>query len=128
LQSIRDLVTFLATTIDRDPVLYLSYILFAEYLIVLLGPEWLRMLEERCGIPRSSMTVIGNHIELDREHVEEALDQIDALVSDPHKLPSMRAVLLETFAYFDRFCADVTDEVAHKVWASPDAERHVSAA
>jgi len=128
LPSIRDLVTFLATTIDRDPALYLSYILFAEYLIVLLGPEWLRMLDERCGISRSSMTVIGNHIELDREHVEEALDQIDSLVSDPRKLPSMREVLLETFAHFDRFCAEVTDEVAHKAWSSPDAERHVSAA
>jgi pyrroloquinoline quinone (PQQ) biosynthesis protein C len=126
--SIRELVAFLATTIDEDPALYLSYILFAEYLIVLLGPEWLCMLEERCGIPRSSMTVIGNHIELDREHVEEALDQIDALVGDPRKLPRMRQVILDVLAYFDRFCAEVTGERAHAVWSSPDAERHVSAA
>ena len=128
LPSIRDLVGFLATTIDEDPTLYLSYILFAEYLIVLLGPEWLRMLEERCGIPRSSMTVIGNHIELDREHVEEALDQIDDLVGDPGKLPRMREVLLEVLAHFDRFCAEVTEETAQGAWTSPDSVRHVSAA
>jgi hypothetical protein len=127
LPSVHGLVAFLATTIDEDPALYLSYMLFAEYLIVLLGPEWLQMLEERCGIPHSSMTVIGNHIELDREHVEEALDQIDALVGDPRKLPRMRAVLLDVLAYFDRFCAEVTEE-RHETWVSPDVERHVSAA
>lgn len=129
LPSIRDLVEFLATTIDEDPTLYLSYILFAEYLIVLLGPEWLGMLEERCGIPRSSMTVIGNHIELDREHVEEALDQIDDLVGDPRKLPRMREVLVEVLAYFDRFCAEVTDEMPRSARTSPaDAAQQVSAA
>lgn len=126
LPSIHELVAFLGAIIDEDPALYLSYVLFAEYLIVLLGPEWLRMLDERCGIPRSSMTVIGNHIELDREHVEEALDQIDALVGDPRKLPRMRAVLLDVLAYFDRFCAEVTEE-RHQTW-TPDVERQVSAA
>jgi len=126
--AIHDLVAYLAATIDEDPALYLSYILFAEYLVVLVGSEWLLMLEERCGIPRSSMTVIGNHIELDREHVEQALDQIDALVGDPRKLPRMREVLLEVLAYFDRFCAEVTEESAPVSWTSSDVERQVSAA
>jgi len=127
LLSAQDMVRFLGAVIDEDPALFLSYMLFAEYLIVLLGPEWLQMLEERCGIPRSSMTIIGNHIELDREHVEEALDQIDALVGDPRKLPRMRAVLLDVLAYFDRFCAEVTEE-RRETWISPDVERQVSAA
>jgi hypothetical protein len=74
------------------------------------------------------MTVIGNHIELDREHVEEALDQIDALVANPRKLPRMRQVLAQTLTYFDRFCADVTEEKSRSAWISSDAERHVSAA
>ena len=110
--STRALLAFLESTIDEDPALYLAYILFAEYLVVLLGPEWLTLLEERCGIPRSSMTVIGNHVELDKEHVEEALAHIDDLVSDPRKLSRMREVLLQTIEHFERFCDEVTGPAA----------------
>ena len=125
--SASDLVMYLEQTIDEDPALYLSYMLFSEYLVVLLGPEWLRMLEERCGFPRSSMTMIGNHIELDREHVQEALDEIDDLVGDPAKLPRMRGVLVEILGHFDRFCAEVTS-LSSFASASPDAVQDVSAA
>jgi hypothetical protein len=126
--SMRDLISFLASIIDEDPALYLSYILFVEQLTVILGPEWLQLLEERCGIPRSAMTVVGNHAELDREHVEEALDSIDDLVGDPRKLPRMRAVLLESMAHFDRYCAEITEEPSVDARASQDAPQHVSAA
>jgi hypothetical protein len=128
LPSIQALIAFLGKVVDEDPSLYLSYTLFAEYLIVLLGTEWLMLLEERCGIPRSSMTIIGNHIELDREHVEEAFDEIDALVGDPRKLARMREVLEETLAHFDRFCAEVTVDSSASAWTSRDALRNVSAA
>jgi len=110
LPTVHDLVRFLDRVVEEDPCLYLSYALFAEYLTVLLGPPWLALLEERCGIARSSMTVIGNHVEVDREHVEEALDEIDALVADPRKLGRMREVLLDSCAHFDRFCDEVTAE------------------
>lgn len=106
-RSLDELVDFIESTIDEDPALYLSYMLFAEYLIVLMGPEWLLHLETRCGIPRSSMTVIGNHAELDREHSEEAFEMIDELVVDPRKLPAMRRVLAQTVALFDRFSTEV---------------------
>jgi len=114
LPAIRDLVRFLEETIEEDPALYLAYALFAEYLTVILGPAWLRLLEERCGIPRSSMTVIGNHIELDREHAEEAFDLIDLLVADPRKLARMREVLQASLANFDRFCGEVTERATAK--------------
>jgi hypothetical protein len=126
--SMQELLTFIASIIDEDPALYLSYILFAEQLVVILGPEWLQFLEERCNIPRSSMTVIGNHVELDREHVEQALDTIDDLVADPRKLPRMRAVLLETMASFDRFCIEITQERPYDSRASQQPAPHVSAA
>lgn len=109
LATMTALVTFIESVIDEDPALYLAYILFAEYLIVLLGPEWLALLESRCGIPRSAMTVIGNHAELDRDHVEEAIDVIDDLVGDPSKLTRMRAVLDDTIAHFERFSTEVTE-------------------
>jgi hypothetical protein len=127
LDSMHDLVSFIGRIIDEDPCLYLSYLLFVENLTVLLGPEWLRLLEDRCGIPCSSMTVVKNHADLDREHVEEALDTIDALVADPQKLPRMREVLLESMAHFDRFCAEITQE-ARDTRAALDAASHVSAA
>jgi hypothetical protein len=73
------------------------------------------------------MTVVANHAELDREHVQEALDEIDELVGDPRKLPRMRAVLLESMTRFDRFCAEITEERTHDARASR-ASQHVSAA
>ena len=99
---------------ERDPTLHLSYMLFAEYFVALLGPEWLKLLEERCGVARSSMTFVANHAELDRDHAEEAFDLIDELVSDPRKLAPMRQVVVETIAAFDDFCDEMVraaDEV-----------------
>jgi hypothetical protein len=125
--SMRDMVSYIASVIDEDPTLYLAYILFAEHLMVVGGAEWLQLLEERCGIPRQAMTVVGNHVELDREHVEEALDSIDDLVGDPRKLPRMRRVIEETIAHFERFCAEVT-ETRHDDRASRSVARHISAA
>ncbi len=113
------MIAFIERVIDEDPALYLSYILFAEYLIVLLGPQWLELLESRCGIPRASMTVIGNHAELDREHVSEAFEVIDALVGDPRKLPAMRRVLRESIAGFETFCRGVIEDA--------DVDLHLSA-
>jgi hypothetical protein len=107
--AMHETIAFVERIIDEDPTLYLSYILLAEYLIVLLGPRWLVLLEERCGIPRTSMTVIGNHAELDRAHVEEAFERIDELVLEPTKLPRMREVLAESIQNFARFCEEVTN-------------------
>lgn len=105
--SMRSLLRYIEEIIDRDPALYLSYILLAEYLIVLLGPEFLTELEANCNIPKSSMTVIAKHAELDQDHTEEALENIDDLVGNPRKLPAMREALLESILRFDRFTVDM---------------------
>jgi hypothetical protein len=119
------LVAFIFGIIDEDPALYLSYLLFSEGLIALMGDEWLGLLEQRCGIPRTSMTVIGNHVELDRDHMDEALQNIDALVAEPEKLPRMRQVLRDTIAQFERFCDEVVkSETGH----DDHSTAHVSAA
>ena len=75
--SIEALADFLTKTIATDPALYLGYLAFTEYVTVLLGPELLSLIDERCGVPRTSMTVIDNHIELDRDHAEEGFGLID---------------------------------------------------
>ncbi|MBX3260361.1 MAG: hypothetical protein KIS78_08240 [Labilithrix sp.] len=109
LPSMERHVAFVVETIDEDPTLFLAYILFGEYFTVVVGPEWLRLLEERCGIPRSSMTVIDKHIEIDRGHVEEALDSIDDLVGDPRMLPRMREVLRDSMDHFYAFCTELAE-------------------
>jgi hypothetical protein len=107
--ALRSLLAYLEETIDQDPTLYLSYILFAEYFTVLEGPEWLALLEDRCGVPQGFMTAIANHVELDKEHVAEGLDMIDVLVTDPSYLDSMRRTLHQSIQHFDRFMCEVAE-------------------
>ncbi len=109
--AMRRMVDFIGATIADEPRHYLAYILFAEYLIVLLGPNWLTLLEDRCGIAKTSMTVIGNHAELDKDHTEEALDRIDDLVPDPRDLAPMRRIMQRSIEHFEAFCFEVLAEV-----------------
>jgi hypothetical protein len=118
--SILALADYVTAMIERDPSFYLTYLAFTEYVTVLLGPELLAHIEERCGIPKSSLTVIDNHIELDRDHAEEGFGLIDDLVGDPRMLAPMRQSLAGILEHFDAFCEEVTDVTA--------LERHVSAA
>jgi hypothetical protein len=113
--SMTGLIHWVDAIIEEDPALYLAYALFAETLVVLLGPEWLTLLETRCNVPRTAMTAIGNHVELDREHSEEAMDEIDRLVGDPKKLRRMREVVREAIVHFDRFCVEVCDRPMQRV-------------
>jgi hypothetical protein len=101
------LLHFLEQTIERDPATYLAHILFAEYLITVKGPEWLALIEERCGIPVSAMTAVSNHAELDKEHASEGLEAIDRFVPDPARLDAMRDVLHRVIALFDEFSNQV---------------------
>lgn len=128
LQPIRDVLDYLFSVIERDPTLFLSYQLLGEYITVALGTTWLDLLEEHCGIPRTSMTIIGNHVALDQDHLEDLLEQIDDLVGDPKKLAPMREVLLTAIGHIERFCVEVTEECPHACDADRAASKQVSAA
>jgi len=96
-----------ANTILENPLLYLVYILFAEYSIVLIGPEWIGALEKHCGVPASMMTAVGNHAELDKEHVVEGSADIDAFLDGRSLEPareSLRGVMLRFAAFCDELC------------------------
>jgi len=107
LESARNLARSNEALIEDHPALYLVYIAFVEYFTAIHGPAWLQLLEERCGIPQSSMTAVGKHAELDREHAEEGFAVLDDLVEDPAMLPRMRAALSRSIALFEAQCAEV---------------------
>jgi len=79
----------------------------------------IRMIEQRCGIPTEVLAFLGSARDVCRDRVEETLDALDAQVSDPVQLQSLRAELREVIESFDRLCEEVA-RVGHDV--------HVSAA
>ncbi len=106
--GIRRLVAFIAETIQSDPALYLPYILFAEYFTVLAGSEWIEALDKHCGIKPDSVSVIGNHVELDKDHIVDDLKEIDLLVKDEDaEAARFRGVLDKAMRLHEAFCAEV---------------------
>lgn len=98
---------FQRSTIAQNPKAYLAYVLFVEYVTVLVGPAWVRALEERCGISSDMLSVVVQHAELDKEHVEEGLREIDALIGDDEELESLGQTLQATMRRFDDFYREV---------------------
>jgi hypothetical protein len=65
--------------IKVNPTLFLTYIFFAEYLTVVVGPEWMRLLTEKCGFDRRHFGVIDTHAELDKDHTKENMIDMELL-------------------------------------------------
>jgi len=107
------LLTYLDRVVAQDPCLFLPYMLLAEYLTVLVGPGWLRTLETRCGIPQSSVTVVANHVELDKEHVMEGIQAIDFLANSADNIQPMLTVLRRSFSYLEEFLDEILSTVSH---------------
>ncbi|MBX3228075.1 MAG: hypothetical protein KIT84_27380 [Labilithrix sp.] len=104
----RELAAYIESAIDDHPAYYLAYAAFAEFITVMVGPTWVEMLVQRCGIPLEALTVITNHIELDGAHAEEGFELMDDLITDPAMLPAMRKILAECMARYDNYCAECT--------------------
>ena len=94
-QANQRLMEFVGTLAIQQPLNYIAYITFVEYFTVLAAPPFLLSLE-RSGIPRSSLSVIALHEELDKEHVAEDLTVIAGLVESPEQQGRFLEVLLKT--------------------------------
>lgn len=105
-RALAELVAFLKLDIDASPVRYLGYALLAEYVTVAVGPDWLRALEQNCGISVEHLTVVANHVELDGEHVSEGLAEIDAL-TPPAELVGMRTTIRTSIEHLDAFLSEL---------------------
>jgi hypothetical protein len=100
------LVTFLEQEIAIAPVRYLAYGLLAEHVTVAVGPDWIAALERACGVSRSHLSVVENHVRLDGAHVAEGLAEIDALAGTA-LLPAMRETIRTSITHLDRFLAEL---------------------
>jgi len=100
------LVRDLEALIRRDPAAYLPYIFFAEYVTVLVGPFWVSMLDERCGVPAQTLSVVSQHAELDREHIREGREAIDRLLASTQE-PALLATLALSMRHFTAFCDEL---------------------
>jgi hypothetical protein len=106
-RAVVELMRVVREAIEDDPLLYLPYILFSEYFTVLMGPEWLSVLQERCGIPVAAMTAVSRHVELDKHHVKDGCREIDSLTRDQSDHAPLRAVLSNTMRQFSAFCDEL---------------------
>jgi len=104
---VKNLVKYLFETIEQDPLLFLSYIFFAEYLTILAGPELLYLLETKCGIPKRMVSAIGNHAELDKDHVDEMIREINNLVDADGYSGKFLEVVEKASSFHEAFCEEV---------------------
>jgi hypothetical protein len=105
--AIPALLIYLRETIKNEPLLFLPYMILAEYVTVLLGSEWMTLLEIGVHVPAEALTVVGNHVMLDGEHVFDNLREVDSLVNDEASLLQMRQTLWSSISFLDDFCAEI---------------------
>ncbi len=104
--ALRRLIDFLIQATAANPANYLAYMLLAEYVTVLVGPEWLGALERSCGISKRYLSVVDHHVELDSEHALDGSSEIDRLTSH-RELHGMRETITRASAHLDQFCIEL---------------------
>jgi pyrroloquinoline quinone (PQQ) biosynthesis protein C len=106
LPSTRRLIAYLHDLIHADPNLFLAYMLFTEYFTVIVGPRFLSLLENQCGIPRSEVSSIGKHVEADQAHTTEDAEIIDHLVYGTSHSAAMMEALYGSIVRIDCLLAE----------------------
>lgn len=72
----RALVALQADLLQRHPLCFLAYAVWAEYLTARYGGEWLRMLASS-GYDRTSVSAVTKHVEADADHALEGFEALD---------------------------------------------------
>lgn len=93
----QNLMAFVDSLATHQPLYYIAYITFVEYFTVLAAPPFIASLE-KAGLPRSSLTIVAHHEELDKEHVVDDLNAVGELVDTPEKQALFLQVLRKTAA------------------------------
>ncbi len=90
--------------IRLDPFDYFIYVLYAEYFTVLAGPACLAAIEKNNQIPKSMMSIIGKHAELDQHHVAEWAEEAQKLGLTLQNADAYRKVLDDIMERYANFC------------------------
>src|SRR5581483_2399188 len=72
LVSMERRIDFVRGLVDRDAALRLAYAHFVEVMTVRVGPGVIRAFVEKCGLPAAALSVLTNHVRLDRDHAAGA--------------------------------------------------------
>jgi hypothetical protein len=89
--------------IQDDPYAYFVYVLFAEYFTVIAGPECMASVERHAKIPQNMMTIVGNHVELDKHHVHHWKDESVEVGIKPEDVIRHKAALRKVMDRYSRF-------------------------
>jgi len=95
--------------LDEDPLCFAVYVVWAEYLTVLLGEEWLAALAVS-GYERSGLSAVSNHVEADRDHASHGFAALDALWTGEPALKCLMASLERAERVFEEFCLEICQE------------------
>lgn len=105
--SVVEFVSFLEKTIDSDPVLYLPYILLAEYYTSLMGPKWLSDIQTHCAIPAEHVSIVGKHAELDKLHVIDDMAELNRMTDSERYQEPFLGVLRSALLFYDRIYSEI---------------------
>lgn len=100
-----ELIDYLRNVIQEDPRLYLVFITIAESATVLAGSELLTTIQEKCGINKSMLSVIENHLTIDEAHAPEMYATVDVFLSEADA-EKAREVMFEVFRLHELLCKD----------------------
>ena len=100
------LVALQGRLIERHPICFLAYALWAEYFTVLVGEDWLSALA-RAGYERGRVSAVARHLEADREHAATGLAVIDGFWTGDPALEEITTGINEACHIFERFCIEV---------------------
>ena len=108
-QAAVDLVQLQRSLIARDPICYVAYILWAEYLTTLLGAEWLAALAAM-GYKREQLSSVSKHLDADQEHAPRGFEELavlwDAEPATPVVVEAVESAARLFRASCDEICAE----------------------
>lgn len=104
----RELVALQRELIERHPLCFLAYSVWAEYLTASLGDEWLRLLSN-CGYERSAVTAVSKHLEADVEHAFEGFEALDRFWQGQPDAAEIVAGVQRAARGFEAFCAEICE-------------------